>query len=80
MWTSSEITSSTSVILRDEKTEVMRSSVTGLQHTVNPLSSAHLASLAENASTISVPSSVRTVPDALDLVTGTPAAASMLDI
>ena len=78
LWASSETTSSTSVIFREENTDIIRSSVTGLHATVKPRSSLTLASAATYMSDISFPAGVRVVPIGVDLVTASPAMASML--
>ena len=78
LWRSSETTSSTSVIFSDEKTDIIRSSVTGLQATVKPRSSRQRASAAMYMSDILLPAGVSLVPMGVDLVTASPAEASML--
>ena len=67
-----------SVIFSDEKTDIIRSSVTGLQATVKPRSSRQRASAAMYMSDILLPAGVSLVPMGVDLVTASPAEASML--
>ena len=65
-------------ILSDEITDIMRSSVTGLQHTVNPRSMSLLWLMERATEAISSPASVSFEPAGVVLSMGVPAASSML--
>ena len=67
-------------ILTVDITDIIRSSVTGLQQTVNPLSLCTRYCMERAMDAILSPSSVRTEPAGVDFRTGASAASSIIDI
>ena len=63
-----------------DMTDIIRSSVTGLQHTVKPLSVWTRYCMERARDAICSPSSVRTEPAGVDFSTGASAASSIIDI
>ena len=77
LYSSSEITMFVSLIFSEDTTDMTRSSVTGLQQTVNPLSVSQRRSMDMASSAILSPSAVSLEPDGVVRRTGVPAASSM---
>ena len=77
LYWSSETTMFAPGIFRDDITDIVRSSVTGLQHTVNPRSVSQRWSMDRARDAILSPCSVRVDPPGVVLRTGSPTASSM---
>ena len=77
LYSSPETTMLAPGILSDEMTDIIRSSVTGLQQTVNPRSLSQRQSMERATSAISCPSSVSFEPAGVVFRIGAPAASSM---
>ncbi len=77
LYSSSETTMLAPGIFNEDMTDIVRSSVTGLQQTVNPLSVSQRWPMDLAREAILSPSSVRTEPAGVVLTTGAPAASSI---